>query len=92
MMVEGVANVVLKWIFRAFAEEYRVMEDGCGHLLPILRGCDRVTWLKRIFEAYGVGYLPSIIKPECTKLSRNESELSRKEPQLSLKPKIKAVR
>jgi len=30
-------EVLLGWIFRGFAEENRVLEDGCGHLLPILR-------------------------------------------------------
>ena len=30
--------LLLNGFFGAFAEEYRVLEDGCGHLLPILRG------------------------------------------------------
>jgi hypothetical protein len=37
MMVVRAASVPFEWIFGAFAEEYRVLEDGSGHLLPILR-------------------------------------------------------
>ncbi|MBN3552882.1 hypothetical protein JYA63_01240 [Fictibacillus nanhaiensis] len=48
--------------------------------------------MKLIYETYGVGYLRSLIKSECTKLSRKKSELSRNEPQLSQKSKIKAIR
>ncbi|MBD7966173.1 hypothetical protein [Fictibacillus norfolkensis] len=92
MMVVRAASVPFDGIFGAFAEEYRVLEDGSGHLLPILRVVRGVSWLKLIFEIYGVGYLRGLFKSECTKLSRNESELSRNEPPLSLKSKIKAVR
>ncbi|WP_144704895.1 hypothetical protein [Fictibacillus phosphorivorans] len=35
--VKAAASIDFEWIFGAFAEEYRVLEDGCGHLLPILR-------------------------------------------------------
>ncbi|WP_265589179.1 hypothetical protein [Fictibacillus phosphorivorans] len=43
--------------------------------------------MKLISETYGVGYLRSLIKSESTKLSRKKNELSRNQPQLSLKTK-----
>lgn len=36
--VKAAAGVAFEWIFGASAEEYRVLEDGSGHLLSILRG------------------------------------------------------
>lgn len=38
MRGEAAAIVAFEWIFGALALEYRVLEDDCGHLLPILRG------------------------------------------------------
>jgi hypothetical protein len=37
MRGEAAASVAFEGIFGAFAEEYRVLEDGCGHLLPVFR-------------------------------------------------------
>ncbi|MBH0171628.1 hypothetical protein [Fictibacillus sp. 18YEL24] len=36
--VNAAASVAFDWTFGAFGEEYRVLEDGCSHILPILRG------------------------------------------------------
>ena len=37
-VVAGGARGACGMDFEAFAEEYRVLEDGSGYLLPILRG------------------------------------------------------
>jgi hypothetical protein len=78
--------------FGAFAEEYREVGDGSGHLLRILRVVRGFEALKSASHEYHYGYLLALIKSKQEKLSQNESELSRNKPPLSLKTKITAVR
>ncbi|MQR93929.1 hypothetical protein [Fictibacillus phosphorivorans] len=48
-------EVLLGWIFGAFAEEYRVLEDGCGHLLPVLRALRSLEVLSVCHESTVLG-------------------------------------
>ncbi|MFC0236033.1 hypothetical protein [Fictibacillus phosphorivorans] len=48
--------------FGAFAEEYREVEDGFGHLLRILRVVRGFEALKSASREYHNGYLLALIK------------------------------
>jgi hypothetical protein len=48
--------------FGAFAEEYREVEDGCGHLLRILRVVRGIRSVKCASREYHAGYFLALIK------------------------------